>query len=465
MKDIYINPNGVTLSKPLADILHIKPGDILTIEVHEGRRPILEAPVVGITSTLLGSPAYMEIGALDRALKEPGRVSGAFLKIDPSQSAALYSALKDMPSVAGVSLKSEARIAFQKMIDQSAGAIRYIMTIIAGVITFGVIYNSARIAFAERQRDLASLRVIGFKRAEAALQVAHGDVERANADKSLADNNLVRAKALRRNGTISQASLDSAEQAARAANATLNIAKATISMREADLTNARASLITFTNGVAKKGSSEANDADNGDTIAITAPVSGRILRVIQKSETSLTAGSPIIEIGNVSNDLEVVAELLSTDAVQVSSGDRVIIDNWGGPYPLNGVVDRVEPWGFTKYSALGVEEQRVNVIIKFVDPLEKRQSLGHGYRMETRIVIWELKKTLTIPASALFRLKDGWAAFRVEGSRARLTPVEIGQNNGMKAQVLSGLNPGDKLVLYPGASLSDGTRVTQREIE
>lgn len=301
--------------------------------------------------------------------------------------------------------------------------------------------------------------------AEAALQVAHGDVERANADKSLADNNLVRAKALRRNGTISQASLDSAEQAARTANAALNIARATISMREADLANARASLITFTNGSVKKNGSQSSGTDNGDTIAITAPVSGRILQVIQKSETSLAAGSPILEIGNVSNDLEVVAELLSTDAVQVSAGDRVIIDNWGGPYPLNGVVDRVEPWGFTKYSALGVEEQRVNVIIKFVDPLEKRQSLGHGYRVETRIVIWESKKTLTIPASALFRLKDGWAVFRVEGSRARLTPVEIGHNNGVKAQILSGLNPGDKLVLYPGASLNDGTRVTQREIE
>ena len=167
-KEIYINPDGVTLSQSLADILHIKPGEILTIEVHEGRRPVLEEPVVAITSSLLGSPAYMEIGALDRALKEPGRVSGAYLKIDPLQSAALYSALKEMPSVAGVSLKSEARVAFQRMIDQSAGAIRYIMTIIAGVITFGVIYNSARIAFAERQRDLASLRVIGFTRGEAA---------------------------------------------------------------------------------------------------------------------------------------------------------------------------------------------------------------------------------------------------------------------------------------------------------
>jgi len=301
--------------------------------------------------------------------------------------------------------------------------------------------------------------------AEAALQVAHGDIEKARADKTLADSNLERAKKLRASGNISQAGLDRAEQAARAANAALNIAKATISMREADLANARASLITFTDGKAQKDQTDTSDNGNGDTIAITAPVSGRILQVIQKSETSLTAGAPILEIGNVSNDLEIVAELLSTDAVQVSAGDRVIIDNWGGPYPLNGVVDRVEPWGFTKYSALGVEEQRVNVIIKFTDPLEKRKNLGHGYRVETRIVIWESKKTLTIPASALFRLKDGWAVFRVDGSRAYETPVTIGHNNGVKAQVLDGIKAGDKVVLYPGASLTDGTRVTQREVE
>lgn len=168
MQDIFIREDGVILSKPLAGILHIGPGEILTIEVHEGRRPVLEVPVVGIAETLLGSPAYMEIGALNRALKEPNRVSGAYLRIDKAQSDTLYRAIKDMPAVAGVSLKSEARIAFKKLLDTSAGAIRYVMAAIAGVITFGIIYNSARIAFAERARDLASLRVIGFTRGEAA---------------------------------------------------------------------------------------------------------------------------------------------------------------------------------------------------------------------------------------------------------------------------------------------------------
>ena len=168
MEPIFLREDGVILAEALADVLHIQPGDRLTIEVREGRRPVLEVPVVGIAQTLLGAPAYMEIGALNQALKEPNRVTGAYLRIDSARSNALYRTIKDMPSVAGISLKSEARVAFRKMLDTGAGAIRYVMAAIAGVITFGIIYNSARIAFAERARDLASLRVIGFTKGETA---------------------------------------------------------------------------------------------------------------------------------------------------------------------------------------------------------------------------------------------------------------------------------------------------------
>ena len=168
MKAIHIRKDGIILATALAKKLKIKPGDTLTLEVREGRRPVLQIPVVGITQTMIGSPAYMELGSLNRALKEPNRVSGAFLRIDSSKAKAIYRTLKDMPSVAGVSLKSQARTAFKKLIDSGAGAIRYIMAAIAAVITFGIVYNSARIAFAERVRDLASLRVIGFTRSETA---------------------------------------------------------------------------------------------------------------------------------------------------------------------------------------------------------------------------------------------------------------------------------------------------------
>lgn len=168
MRPIRLREDGVILSEPLADILHIRPGDSLTVEVREGRRPRLELPVVGVSATLLGAPAYLEMGALNRALKEQNRVSGAYLRIDSRQGDAIYRTLKNMPSVAGVSLRSEARAAFQKLLDTGAGAIRYVMAAVAAIITFGIIYNSARIAFAERARDLASLRVIGFTRGETA---------------------------------------------------------------------------------------------------------------------------------------------------------------------------------------------------------------------------------------------------------------------------------------------------------
>lgn len=164
---IDLDGGGIVLATALADILHVAPGDILTVEVREGRQPVLNLPVVGIAESLLGAPAYMDMAALNRALREPGRVSGAYLAIDKAQADPIYRALQDMPTVAGVSLKSDALIAFQTLMDTGAGAIRYVMGVIAFVITFGIVYNAARIAHAERARDLASLRVIGFTRGEA----------------------------------------------------------------------------------------------------------------------------------------------------------------------------------------------------------------------------------------------------------------------------------------------------------
>ncbi len=167
-RTINMREDGVILSTGLAGTLDIRAGDWLTVDVREGRRPVLRLPVVAISEGLMGSPAYMEISALNRALNEPGRISGAFLRMDADQVDETYSRLKDMPMVAGVSLKSESRTAFQKVMNQGAGAMRYIMALIAGIITFGVIYNAARVAQAERARDLAALRVLGFTRAEVA---------------------------------------------------------------------------------------------------------------------------------------------------------------------------------------------------------------------------------------------------------------------------------------------------------
>ena len=165
---IFIRDDGVTLSSALANKLNVTPGDILSVDVREGRQPDLRLPVAGVSETLFGAPAFFELNALNRALKEPGRISGAFIRIDADQAEDTYTRIKDMPSVAGLSVKSEARASVQKIMDEGAGAMRFVMTGIAAIITFGIIFNSARIAFAERAHDLASIRVMGFTRAEAA---------------------------------------------------------------------------------------------------------------------------------------------------------------------------------------------------------------------------------------------------------------------------------------------------------
>lgn len=300
----------------------------------------------------------------------------------------------------------------------------------------------------------------GVSAAEAALRVARADLNSALADQDLADAEVSRARTLRRSGSVSQSVLDRAEREKRAADAAVDTAKAAISMREAELANARARLIEFREPA--NGIRGAESVPDGSAVPLEAPITGRVLRVIQESETTVSPGQAILEIGDVSNDLEVIAELLSTDAVQVETGDKVIIDNWGGEAPLEGIVERVEPWGFTKFSALGVEEQRVNTIIRFTDPLEARSKLGHGYRVEVRIVVWEKDDALTVPTSALFRYDGGWAVFAVDGGRADLTPVQVVRNNGEVAAISEGLQAGQTVILYPAADIEDGNRVKAR---
>ena len=169
-------------------------------------------------------------------------------------------------------------------------------------------------------------------------------------------------------------------------------------------------------------------------------------------------GTPIIVLSNP-NKIEIVVDLLSTDAVKVKPGAPVIIENWGGPAPLRARVRTVEPYGFTKVSALGIEEQRANVIADFVDA---PAGLGDGYRVDARIVIWESPSVLKVPASALFRSGQQWSAFAIENGRARLLPVEVGHRNSSEAEILKGLNAGLKVILHPPNDLKDGARVILR---
>jgi HlyD family secretion protein len=186
-----------------------------------------------------------------------------------------------------------------------------------------------------------------------------------------------------------------------------------------------------------------------------------VLRRAQESESVVAAGAPLLEIGDL-QDLEIVMDVLSRDAVRVQPGAKVVIADWGGPRELAGRVRRVEPSGFTKTSALGVEEQRVNVVIEIVDPPAERPTLGDGFRVEARIVMTERADVLTVPAAALFRVEQRWAVFVVRDGTLLQREVQIGERNEEVAEVLSGLQAGEEVVVYPGESLADGVRVSTR---
>ncbi|WP_088329758.1 HlyD family efflux transporter periplasmic adaptor subunit [Lacimicrobium sp. SS2-24] len=293
--------------------------------------------------------------------------------------------------------------------------------------------------------------------AQAALRMAKADLSRAQTDKDLADKQLSRTQSLFASGMSNEADKDIAQSTARSAAAALDTARAALAVREAELDAARARLIDI-----RDATTATTPPTDTNIIEIRAPESGKVLQILQKSETTVSAGAPIMEIGDTEHDLEIIVELLSSDAVRVSKGDAVLIENWGGTETLTGTVKRIEPWGFTKYSALGVEEQRVNAIIAF-NQNAREHALGHGYRVECQIVIWSQDDVLSLPSSALFRHQSEWAVFTVDKGRVALKPVVLGHNNGMRAQVTAGLTAGEQVILYPGPALKNGSKVSIRE--
>jgi len=293
--------------------------------------------------------------------------------------------------------------------------------------------------------------------AEAAYSLAEADVARAEAAVDYARTDYQRNEELTRRGAVSEAALDRAELELRTQRASLQQAQAALRVREFELETARAALI----GPEVEGA-EAGDA--GCCVSVRAPVSGRILRIFHESESVVQAGQHLFELGDP-QDLEIIVDLLSTDAVRVSEGDAVVIERWGGEGTLNGRVDRIEPYGFTKISSLGIEEQRVNVVISIVDPVEQWQRLGHGYRIEARVVLWRGTSVLQVPLSALFRDGDGWSLFTVQGGRARMTSVEIGQLNPDAAEITAGLEEGTAIILHPSDRIEEGILVEQRNAE
>jgi HlyD family secretion protein len=275
--------------------------------------------------------------------------------------------------------------------------------------------------------------------ASAAVEAARANLVAAEADLALARRDQERVAHLAQRGFSSAAALDGA-------NAALRAARATVSARSAELRRAEA----------LAGSPSASAA-RGLTL-VRAPSAGQVLRLMQQSEAVILAGTPIMEIGDP-RDVEIVAEFLSQDAVNLKPGAKAWIENWGGGAPLAASIERIEPFAHTKVSALGVEEQRVNIVLR-LDAPAAAPNFGHGYRVDVRAVVAEHPDSLRAPVDALVRRGAGWSVYRVVKGRAVLTPVELGDGGGGTFRVVSsGLRVGDVVILFPGDKLADGARV------
>ncbi len=288
--------------------------------------------------------------------------------------------------------------------------------------------------------------------AQAALAAAQANARAAAAAAQLAQQERARTESLRQSNFVSAQALDSARTAETRARAADAAAQHAVRVARFDLETARAALAS-TARLQAGGAAEA--------VQVRAPVAAHVLKLLHESEGAVATGQPLLEIGDPAS-LEVEVEVLSTHAVKIAPGSKVILDRWGGDQAVEGTVRVVEPSGFTKVSALGVEEQRVRVIVDFASPREAWARLGDGYRVEARFVLWEGRDVLQLPTSALFRQGEGWAAFVIDGRRVRLVPVKVGQRAGLVTQVVSGLKAGDSVVAHPDETIEDGVRVKPR---
>lgn len=298
-------------------------------------------------------------------------------------------------------------------------------------------------AYSQAQADVRQL--------EDRLSADRSRVTELQAQLSFSERDFARVDSLAARGFVPKASLDRARAARDRDRAALNMATRAADATGHNLESAKAALLV--SGTTKKGSG---------AVSVTSPVRGYVLRVPQESERALVAGTPLVEIGDPTQ-LEMVTDLLSSDAVRVRAGAPVLIEDWGGERPLKGRVRLVEPYAFTKVSALGVEEQRVNVVIDFTEPLAAIRQLGHGYRATVRIVTWSASQVLKVPISALFRAEGDWSVFTVNAdNRARLRKVAIGHMNDQEVEVLGGLTVGEKVLLHPSDKVRDGVKVAGR---
>ena len=299
------------------------------------------------------------------------------------------------------------------------------------------------------------------QRAEAVGQVNAAEDTRFEADRLVERNwsiydqakrDLERSESLARSGVISKQEVERAQTAVNTSLREYQAARSKAESAAHSIEVARAALIAI---------DRSGRTSSGAAVKVQAPTRGKVLRVLEESERVITAGTPLVEVSNPSK-LEVVIELLSTDAVKVDYGALALIENWGGPSTLEARVRLIEPSAFTKVSALGIEEQRVNVI---ADLSEDVAALGDGYRVEGRIVTWQGDSVLRVPVSALFRRGEGWSVFIVENGMAHLRNVEIDHRTPFEAEVKSGLREGAEVIVHPSNQISEGARVAISETE
>jgi len=284
---------------------------------------------------------------------------------------------------------------------------------------------------------------------EASRKQALETLEARRAELKMAEADRDRMRSLTRPGTLSQSDRDRMEAEATMRGAEVRAAEFSLQVIDYELAQARAALERPAGVTA------------GNAVEVKSPVSGRVLNVMQESETVVTPGTRILEIGD-SSDIEIEAEILSRDAVAIHSGDLVDVEQWGGENPLKGRVRRVEPAAFTKVSALGVEEQRVYVLSDLLEIPEAAKSLGDRYRVEVRVAVWHADDVLVVPAGALFREGNQWKTYVFRGNKAALTAIEAGHSDGRFTEILSGLSVGDEVLLHPPDTVKDGTAVQKR---
>ncbi len=301
----------------------------------------------------------------------------------------------------------------------------------------------ARIAVAPDDRRAEAMAQAGLVAAQARRTAADGAVIEAESLYARARNEEERREELGKTGVATTEEVEFYRQATDSAEARLLSLRATLQAAEAEVERARSQLLGST-----------PDAEAG-ILGVTAPVAGTIYRVFEESERVVAAGTPLYALSR-ENELELVVDLVTQDAVRVAPGQALLVTGWGGDETLAGNVLRIEPEAFTKISTLGVEEQRVNVI----GSLQKVPvGLGAGYRIDAAIVVWEEHDVLTAPASAVFRRAGVWQAFAVIEGRAQLRTLEIGQRNRNYVQIIGGLESGEEVIAFPSDLIADGVRV------